>query len=309
MSFVTDFKRIIRSGIIGFWRNGVVSFASILTMTVTLFLVASLIFSNAILDFSLEQIQRRVDINIYFYPQASESVIIGLQDTLEQLPEVHSVTYVTRDEAIEQFRERHKDNPLTLQALDELGANPLGASLNVRAMNPGQYGMIAEFLASDHPSVYTAKSSIEEVNYNQNKLIIDRLNAITSTAQQLGYAISLVFIILTVIITFNTIRLAIFSSREEIEIMRLVGAENPYIRGPFMIQGVLYGGVASIITLVLLYPLTLWISGHTRVFFGGMDIFYYYLNNFPQILLIIVFVGVLLGAFSSYLAIRTYLKK
>jgi len=309
MSFVTDLKRIIRSGIIGFWRNGVVSFASILTMTVTLFLVASLIFSNAILDFSLEQIQRRVDINIYFYPQSSESVVLELQETLEQLPEVHSVTYVTRGEAIEQFRERHKDNPLTLQALDELGVNPLGASLNVRAMDPGQYGIIAEFLASDHPSVYTAQSSIEEVNYNQNKLIIDRLNAITSTAQKLGFAISLVFIILTVIITFNTIRLAIFSSREEIEIMRLVGAENPYIRGPFMIQGVLYGGVASIITLVLLYPLTLWINAHTQVFFGGMDIFYYYLNNFPQILLIIVFVGVLLGAFSSYLAIRTYLKK
>jgi len=304
MGLGNHFKRIIRSGFINFARNPVVSVVSVLIMTVTLFLIGSLILVNALLSFSLAQISERVDINVYFYPDAQESDIFALQDELETLPEVSSVDYVSREDAIAQFRDRHQDDYLTIQALDELDENPLGASFNIQADDAAQYATIAQYLETN-----PASFSIEKINYNQNKEIIDRLNNIMNTVQRLGVILTIFFILISLLITLNTIRLAIYGAREEITIMRLVGAENKYIRGPFMVEGILYGCSATILTILLFIPATLWMSKFTTVFFGGMDIFAYYINNIPQIFIILLVVGVLLGVISSFLAIRTYLKK
>ena len=146
MSIQTDSKRIIRWGLINFYRNTVVSIASILMMTVTLTVIGLTILLNAVLGFSLAQIANKVDVNVYFYPNAPESRIMEVKSTLEQLPEVASVEYVSEDDALKQFRERHASDYLTLQALDELGTNPLGATLNVRAKESGQYETIAKML-------------------------------------------------------------------------------------------------------------------------------------------------------------------
>lgn len=307
--FTTDLKRIVRSGFLNFWRSGVVSLASILIMTITLFVIGSLIFMNAVLDFSLEKIQQRVDVNIYFYPGATEDNIFRLQEVLTQLPEVDTVNYVSREDALAQFTKRHENDALTLQALEELDENPLGASLNIRAKETSQYESISNFLESDTPLVAEINPDIEKINYFENKVIIDRLSNIIQASRKLGLLVTIVFVVISVIITFNTIRLAIYVSRDEISVMRLVGAENTYIRGPFMIEGIIYGVVSAIVMTALFYPITLWLSKHTTTFFGGMDLFHYYINNFPQVFLIILLAGVLLGAFSSFLAIQRYLKK
>lgn len=304
MPVTSDFKRIIRAGFVNFARNPVVSVVSILITTVTLFLVGAMILVNALLSFSISQISERVDINIYFYPDVKETDIAELRTEVESLPEVESLEYVSRDEAITRFRERHQDDYLTLQALDELDDNPLGASLNIQATDASQYAAIAQYLES-HPQSYI----IEKINYNQNKEIITRLNEIMKTIHRLGFIVTLFFVIISILITFNTIRLAIYSAREEIAVMRLVGAENKYIRGPFMIEGVLYGVGATIVTTILLVPLTLWFAHFTKVFFGGMDIFAYYITNIPQIFIILLVMGVLLGMISSFFASRRYLKQ
>ena len=109
-------------------------------------------------------------------------------------------------------------------------------------------------------------------------------------------------------ITFNTIRLAIYIARDEISVMKLVGAGDSYIHGPFVFEGALYGVVSGIVTLILFYPLTLWLGPITEGFFNEINIFQYYLNNFGQIFLIIMGTGIGLGAVSSYLAVRRYLK-
>lgn len=304
MGLANDFKRIIRSGFINFMRNPVVSAVSVLIMTVTLFLMSTLILVNALLSFSLAQISERVDINVYFYPDVGEFDVFTLRDDLQLLPEVSSVDYVSREDAIASFRERHADDYLTLQALDELDENPLGASLNIQADETGQYAAIAQYLDSS-PS----KNIIEKINYNQNKDIINRLNEVMNTIQKLGLAVTVFFVIISILITFNTIRLAIYGAREEIAVMRLVGADKKYIRGPFMIEGVLYGFSATIITVLLLIPATLWFADFTGSFFGGIDIFAYYITNLPQIIVILLVTGILVGIISSFLAMRRYLKK
>jgi cell division transport system permease protein len=109
-------------------------------------------------------------------------------------------------------------------------------------------------------------------------------------------------------IVFNTIRLAIYIAREEIAVMRLVGASNAYIRGPFVFEGMMYGFVSGIITLLLFYPITLWLGPKTEAFFGNINIFTYYAANFPQVFGTILGAGILLGAISSFLAVRKYLR-
>lgn len=304
MGLATDFRRIIRSGFINFGRNPVVSIVSVLIMTVTLFLIGSLILVNALLSFSLSQISERVDINVYFYPDAEETDVFALRDELSLLPEVSSIDYVSREDAIAQFRDRHADDYLTIQALDELDENPLGASLNIQADDAAQYATIAQYLEV-HPTSF----AIEKINYNQNREIIERLSDIMDTIQRLGIIISIFFVIISIMITFNTIRLAIYSAREEIAVMRLVGAENKYIRGPFMTEGILAGCSATVLAILIFLPATLWMSKFTTVFFGGMDIFAYYVNNLPQIFIILLVIGVLLGIISSFFAIRKYLNK
>ena len=218
------------------------------------------------------------------------------------------VTYVSRDEALTAFKERHASDQAILAALDELGENPLGAVLNVKARDPSQYASVAQFLESDNALSGGGIPIIDKVNYFQNKTAIDRLTSIIESADRLGFALTIILAAISILIAFNTIRLTIYISKDEISVMRLVGASTTYIQGPFVVVGVIYGVVAGILTLVLFLPLTYWLGGATESFFTGFNIFSYYISNFAEIALIIMIAGVLIGALSSILAIRRYLK-
>jgi len=278
-------------------------------MTVTLFTIGLIIFTGALLDSSLDQIKNKVDINIYFDINASEEDIFALNDSIERLPEVAQVTYVSREQALVNFRERHKNDQLTIQALDELGENPLGASVGIKAKETSQYEGIAKFLEDQNALSQEGFSIIDKINYEQNKVAIEKLTKIIDGAETIGLAITLFLVLISVIITFNTTRLAIYTAREEIAVMRLVGANNRYIRGPFVIEGLMYGVFSAIIALILFYPITLWMGKITENFFGGINLFEYYVNNFAEVLIIIALSGIFLGSASSFLAVRKYLQK
>ena len=301
-------KRVFTGGAKNFARSGAVSFATVLIMTVTLTIVGSLIFLSAILTNTLASIQDKVDVNVYFVTNADERDIVAIQRKLEALPEVASVSYTSRDERLEEFRARHENDELTLQALDELGDNPLGGALAIKANDPSQYAAIVEFLSED-PSVSPESGPIiDSINYFQNKAVIDRLTAAIDATEKAGLAIVVLFAIASTIIALATIRLAIYTARDEIAVMRLVGASNAYIRGPFIVAGVISGLVASVIALVLFYPAT-WYAGETlTTWLGGFNLFEYYLANFAMVFGILVGTGILVGALASWLAVRRYLK-
>lgn len=304
----TGCKRILKAGLVNFWRNGFVSLAAILVMTVMLFTIGSLLFVGTILNTTLEHIRDKVDINVYFVTSAPEEEVFGMQSSLEALPEVESVTYVSREEALVNFRERHRNDQLTLQALDELNENPLGASLSIKAKETSQYENIAAFLEGTSALAGENEPIVDNINYFQNKIAIDRLTSIIDSAERFGFFMIVVLAVASVLITFNTVRLAIYSSREEIAVMRLVGASNMYIRGPFVFEGILYGVIAALITLIIFYPLTLWLGPITENFFGNINLFTYYLTDFTRIFFTILLSGIALGAISSYLAVRKYLR-
>jgi len=305
---MTELKRIIKAGFINFTRGGLVSFAAVLVSTITLSVITSIILLQAVLYFSLNVIKDKVDVTIYFNVDAPEDKIMLLKSSLEKLPEVANISYTSADEALKLFRDRHSNDYPTIAALDEIGNNPLGAYLNVKAKEISQYESIANFMKSDNALVLGSANIIDKVNYHQNKLVIDRLNNIIRSAQKLGFLVTLLLIIISIIITFNTIRLTIFISKEEISVMRLVGASKMRVRGPFMIEGAIYGIIATLITLILFWPITAWLGGNMTNFLG-FDLYHYYIANLFQIFAIVLLSGILLGMISSFLAIRRYLNK
>jgi cell division transport system permease protein len=304
----TSFKRVAKSGFFSFWRNGFVSFSSVLVMVITLSVITGTMFLGAILNASLTQIKSKVDINVYFVKTATESDILSMKKSIESLPEVLNVTYTSKDDVLSDFKKKHENDEFTLQALDELGENPFGASLNIRAKEPSQYEGIANFLKSKNSIATDSNSIIDKVNYYQNKNAIDTLTRMINSANKLGFALTLFLIFISILITLNTIRLAIFMSKDEISVMRLVGASSMYVKGPFIVSGAIYGLVSGIITLLLFFPVTYWLGNSTEDFFVGLNLFKYYISNFGEIFLIVISSGVIVGSFSSFLAVRKHLK-
>jgi len=308
MSVFTNTRRIIKAGFINFWRNAVVSLSAIFVMTIALFVIGTSMLSSVFLQSTLANIKNKVDINIYFNADAQESDIFLMKRDLESLPEVAHVEYVSRDQAILNFKARHENDYLMTQALEELAENPLGAILNIKAKDTSQYEAIAAHVKTEQDTADLGANIIYNVNYSKNKIVIDKLTAITAGVERVSLAILLVLIVIAIVITFNTIRLAIYISREEIAVMRLVGANNAFVRGPFIVEGIMYGVVAAIVAVAFFYPTTLWLKGATENFYGGVDLFSYYISNLNQIFLVLLSTGVLLGAISSFLAVRRYLK-
>ena len=199
-------KRIFRAGVLSFSRNAFVSFASILVMTVTLFTVGVTLFAGVILGSALDELRNKADVNVYFTQNAPEDRMLELKASLEALPEVLKVEYLSRDEALAQFRERHKNDQLTLSALDELGDNPLGAVLNIKAKDISQYESISAFLKDQQSAGAGGAAIIDKINFYdaQHRAALERLQYITNSAKVLGQWIVAILILTTLAISFNT---------------------------------------------------------------------------------------------------------
>jgi len=299
----TNIRRILKIGLINFWRNGLVSLASVLAMTVTLFVIGSIYLGTNFLDSALNEVKSKVDISISFKTDASETEIKVFQKDLSLLPEVKETVYSSRDEELAAFRERHKDNQILMQSLDEVG-NPFGARLNIQAIDTQHYDKIAKFIASRNSPTGGGSNLIDQISYKKD--IVDKMTRLVDTSQRLGLVISLVLILLSIFVVFNTISLAIYTSREEISVMRLVGAGNTYVKGPFVVEGVIAGVIASFLAMVLLYPSVIWVRNATAGVYGGLNLLTFYADNFGKIFLILFATGIVLGLLASYWATREY---
>jgi len=304
---VTGIRRVVKAGFVGFWRNAYVSLASIFVLSIALFVIGATMFINQLLDTSLSTLQSKVDINVYFVPDAPEDEVQRILQAVEALPDVSSVTFTSREDALQQYRERKKDNAISLQALEELDENPLGANIAIQAKETSQYENVALFLEEQREQELPQVQVIDEINYARNKDSIDTLTSIINATEQASLIIMSILLIAAILITFNTIRLAIYTSREEISIMRLVGAGNMFIRGPFMLQGIMYGFISGVLALLLFYPLLVWLGPRTEAFFD-LNLFTYYMAHFGEIFGLLVGIGIVLGLLSSTFAVARYLR-
>jgi len=304
---ITSFRRVLRSGFVGFWRSAYVSLASIFVITIALFVIGSTMMIDQLLVVSLQQLQAKVDINVYFVTTAGQDDIDALKTSLEALPDVAQVTYTSREQALAEYRAKYQSDTVAMQALDELKENPLGATVAIQAKAVSQYENIASFLDEQKAHEEPQNPIISRINYADKRDSISKLQAIIDAVERASFITQIVLIIAAILITFNTIRLAIYTAREEISIMRLVGASNMFIRGPFMLQGVMYGVIAGVLALLMLYPILVWMGPKTEIFFG-LNIFDYFVSDFSNIFITLVGIGVALGLVSSVLAVARYLR-
>ena len=298
----TSFTRIIRSAWLSFRRNSGLSIATIFIMVMVITLATSLFLFKKTTDFLIIKVQEKVDVSVYFKEDAPENDILGLRDEMKKIPEVKNVEYVSKDEALEIFTQKHEGEEDLLQSLAEAG-NPFLAHLNIVAFEASQYEAISNFLNKE-----SLQPIIQEVDYYQRKPIIDKIYSITSNINKAGIIFSLILAAIAILVAFNTIRLAIFNLREEISIMRLVGASNWFIRGPFVVQGVISGKIAALITLLLTLGLCYFFSPKIMTLTPDLNIFSYFTGNFWIIVLIQLATGIGIGVFSSLIAMRRYLQ-
>jgi len=299
----SSLKRIFKAGWLNFSRDGSLVVANIFILVIAISIITSFFLFKDVSQFIISSIEEKVDVSVYFKEEAPEEEIFVVKEQLSQIPEVKEVKYVSKEEALKSFTERHKDNPVLMGSLEEVGINPFLAALNVKAFKANQYEVITKFLGNSK-----FKNIIEKVDYYQRKPIIERIFSLTSTLSKVGIVFSIVSVILAILVVFNTIRLAIYSCREEIKIQRLVGASNWFIRSPFLIQGAISGFFASLICL-LLFIVVIWgLSPKVEILFPGLNLLNLFKSNFGLIYLIQLTIGVGLGVISSLIAIRRYLK-
>jgi len=300
---MTSLKRIIKLGIKGFFRNTALSIASVFIIALVVFLITMLFLFNIASKKLITDIREKVDITVYFKEEVSGEEILQVKDKLFQIPEVKDIEYVSKEEALDSFVEKHKDDSVLLESLEEVGGNPFLASLNIKAHQADQYEQISNFLANS-----PFKDMFAKVDYYQRKPVIEKLFSVTSTLNKGGILISIIFGIIAILVAFNTVKIAIFNSSEEISTMRLVGASNWFIQGPFLIQGFIAGVLAAVITLVLTLGLTWGLDSKIKVLVPEISALFLFLQNFGLLLLIQIGLGVGVGMLSSFMAIRKYLR-
>lgn len=296
-------KRILKSGWQSFRRQDHLSVATILVLTITISLIASLFLFQRVLGALIIEAREKAAISVYFKEESAEKEIFELERELKSFPEVAEISYISREEALEKFSERHQKDQILMESLSEVGSNPFLASLSIKTIGSEDYQNLVEFLSQN-----SSRDLIEKVDYHQRKSIIDKIFQITGFLQRSGLVISLLLMTISLLLTFNTIRLAISSFGEEIRIMRLVGASNWFIRGPFLLQGVFSALVALLISLPLLFASIYFVSSRAEAIFTGVKIFAYFQNDFGRIFLIQVVSALFLAVVPAFLAIRKYLE-
>ena len=303
----TQIKRTFYLGLVNVVRNSFVSFSVIFVMTVSLFIVGfSLLFGQVMNDVT-EELRDKVDVTAYFVTDTPEEQVFAFRDRLEGLSQVQEVFYVSQETALEEYRRRHENDPDILHGLDILEDNPFRARLSIRAQQSDDFESIVRFLQNEDILSDNPTTVIDKIDFYQNRQVIMRLSSVVDTATLLTQVIVALLIFISCIIVFNIIRLIIYLSREEIKVMRLIGAEDWYIRAPFLVSGGIYGFVGSILATVFLYPISYWLSPAVERFFEGQGLFAYYISEFFMLMLILTILGVFVGIFSSYLSTHRYL--
>ena len=297
-----NFKRILRSGVEKFLRDRSSTGAALVVMTIALFVVSSLFILQGMSTFLVAELEEGVDVSAYFHDSATEEEIFQVREQLLALDQVAEAEYVSKEEALRRFVEAYKGNEAILTPLDAIGRNPLLAHLNLKARDPSEYSAAVEFLGGEK---FT--SLIADIDFHDREPVIERLTLITGGIQTGVLAVIVALSVVACLVAFNTIRLTIYGSKDEIEIMRLVGASSWFIRGPFLVQGVLVGVAASLLTLVSLFALSFFIGDQLRSF-TGFDISSFLTGQFFVLFLLQLACGIGLGILSSTIAIRKYLR-
>ncbi len=295
-------KRILENGLINFRRNVDLSLTTILVLVITTSLVGGLVLTRVVVGYLIEEAKQKADVSVYFKRDSSPDQAFELKEELSSVEGVQDVSMRSKEEALEDFVERHKDDEALMQSLAEVGTNPFLASLSIRAVQPERLEHVANLLSGEKYS-----GVIEKVDYFDRKPVIEKIFDLSSFITLSGLIVTVVFVSVSALITFNTVRLTIQSRAREISVMRLVGASNSFISGPFLVQGFISGITAFVLSLGLVAGVAYLVTPRIGVLFTELRIFSFFKENLLTIALIQLGAALFLGLVPSFAAIRKYL--
>lgn len=302
---LTTFSRVTKYAFQNFFRNFWLSFVTLTILFLALTSVNTLIVLDLLADTAIKTVEDRIDVSIYFKNEVREDQILNVQSYLVSQEGVKDVSYVSQDQALINFKKRHANNPKVLESLEALGPNPLGAALIIHAKSPQYYEQIIAAISSDQYN-----SLIEDKDFEDYRTVIDKITRVT---QRLSFAVTIMAIIfglISILIVFNTLRVAVYTHRDEIKIMRLVGATDGFIIAPYILESILFAVISLALTIVCFYPMLGLIQPYVSTFFeaNGLNLVEYFNQNFLMIFGLQLIGVMILNIFSALVATTKYLK-
>jgi len=303
----TTIFRIFKWSFLSFWRNRMLSVAATLVMTLTLLSISIFVILNLIIGTTITAVQQKIDLVVYFNENTTEAEILSLKEQVEKMPNIASINYIDKAAALQKWQQRNIKEELKNIATEK--DNPLPRSFEIKVKDVEKLSEVAAYFDNEDIKPMISKTSLHE-----NQPIINRLLNTTKFMKKMGFLFSGFFIIISILVVFNTIRLAIYSRRDEVEIMKLVGATDSAIRWPFILEGMFYGFLGMVLSTFFLFwgfrflsPVVSRYLGEVMAAWGG-NLLSYFVAHLWQIILFQLIVGLLIGAFCSMIAIRKHLR-
>ena len=299
-------RRIIVAAGTHFMRNVWLSLTTVFVLILALLSVNILVGVNALLDRAVTLLENKVDVSVYFDPKTPDGVLEQARFYMASLPQVSSATLLTADKALADFRTLHANDPKILASLSELDVNPLGATVVINARHTTDYPFLLEALKNPQFADF-----VQSKNYQDHAEAINRVRDISHSVRVFGTVLIAIFALFSVLIVYNTIRIAIYTQREEIGIMRLVGASGAYVRLPFVLEGIFLAVLALIFVGVIVVAAAIYIDPRLLVLYDGESpaLLEYFRMNASSLLFTEGGALTVLVAVSSWAAVGSYLKR
>ena len=297
-----NFFRVIKTSAKNFFRNLWLSLATFGMMVLALCLIGALILLNAAANILVEDFKNKADVSVYFTEEASEEYVLDTKILIEERDDVRSVVHLSRSDVFEEAL--IEGDAIEKEALELIGVNPYGAILRIKALDINEFTEIEAFIKG----LPQAETFINRVGSEDNTKVIAEINSIATTANRTAIVFTIALIIFAFLVTYNTIRISIYTSRDEIHIMKLVGASNWFVRGPFIVLGFFYGVFSALITMAVMLVVTHQTIERTLNVKNELDLYGYLIENMIYILPALLLIGLFMGVVSSYIAVRRYLR-
>ncbi len=306
MFIITPIGRVISFAVKNITRNAWIGLATVLVLVLALLSVNILVGVNALASSAIAILEKKIDVSVYFKPETPNAILDQARSYMASLPQTERVTIMTAEEALSAFIERHKNEPPILDAINELEENPLGATMVIKARKTTDYPYLMEALNNPQFSF-----AIENKTYDDHSVAIEQVERIANSIRYFGLILTLVFAIFSALIVYNAIRVAIYTQREEIGIMRLVGASNAFVRLPLILDAIFFALLSLIIASALVALIISFGEPHLVSFLDGEDpgLRTYFLNNLLALIITEGMAIVIIVSLSSWAAVGRYLKK
>lgn len=302
------FLRMISYGVHNFTRNAWLTVAATAVMTITLLSIFMTLVARDVLVNTVDDVQRTVDLSVYVLTDTPQEAIDTMTADLKKLENVEKVTYVSPQEARQEFAESRKDDERALRALNE-STNRFPGTFKVVVMDINDTSQLDRFTRTNETYQEYRDPNREPSFEGSGRTIINTIGSWVGLAERAGYILSAIFVALSSLIIFNTIRMAIFNRKEEIQMMKLIGADRHFIRGPFIVEAVVYGFIAAVVATGVGIAIMLRLQNGLTDFGAAIDpTVNLILGNLWLVLPGMMVLGAIIGVMSSLLATRRYLK-